>query len=536
MGYLASSLNLDLADDDILRWVLENQIRNERGDTLEFSNHFFLIDPLCDWSPNQVYLKAPQTGWTITMGVVKSIYAVKELGLNVGYTFPTRDMASTLVAEKFDQIIRYNDFIGKTIGPKEDVFQKQWGNSFLSIRGTFGEKEAIASTLDILIHDELDQSKREVVELYHSRLQFSKFKRKLVWSNPTSPNVGVGELWRESDQHHWFVECPHCGHRAFMDWFGGKTREKRNHTVERGVGAQARYVCGECHMEISEEARRTGDWRSKYPAKFANGKGWRGYWVNLMIAPWVPAQEMVDMEVGKSREYFYNMALGVPYQDEAVTVDRGVIFRNYNPVANSLASMAMGVDSGLDKHYVVGNLEGIVEVGVKRTWEEILEVQQKYRAICVIDSGPEITEPRRFIEALPGVFYVAKYQQDQAKQGNVRFGDKRDRAGWVYIDRNRTIQEVMEMWVEGRIKLSIRPQDLAPSFVKHYENMVRIKDVDALGRPKYSWEAANGEDHFCHAVVYWRAAMERANKRSSILMPKNYQEMDKLPSVVRVLQ
>lgn len=473
-----------------------------------------MIDPICDWSPLQVDLKAPQIGYTI-MKMLKAFYAASELELAIGYTFPTRDFASELVAEKADKLITNNPVIARSIGKKNDVFQKDVGKRSVAFRGTFGETEGIASTIDILMHDELNQSNQKRIELYESRLQFSKYKGRWLWSNPTTPNVGVGKFWKISDQMHWFITCPHCGHKSYLDWFAGRTKGKRNHTIDRKLEI---YICGVCRKELSDDSRRFGEWIAKYPKKYKNGKGWRGRWYSLLFMAWVPASEIMEKFRTKSKEYFYNMVLGLSYMDEAVLVDRGVIFSSYNSDQNSLTNMAMGVDSGLDKHYIVGNQEGIVEVGVKETWEEILTVRNKYQAVCVIDSGPDITEPRRFIQALPGIFYLANYQRDKARQGNVRFGAK-DKGGWVYIDRNRTIQEIMEMWVEKRIRISIRPLDLDSSFIKHYENMARIKDVDSLGRDIYKWEAGNGEDHFVHATVYWRAALDRIGQKSCVVSP-----------------
>lgn len=449
--------------------------------------------------------------------ICKTAYACDELGLNVGYTLPSDDFAAKFVTEKVDGIIANNPYLQSLIGDTDSKSMKQIGGRFAYFQGTFGEMGAISHTLDMLMHDEDDRSNQKVIGQYQSRMDFSKFKRTIKFSNPSAPAIGVGAKWRISDQQHWMVTCDNCGHESYMDWFGGKTRGKRNHTVHKGKRI---YVCGECAAMLPDDARRYGRWRAKYPSRYQGGLGWRGYWINQMFVPWLSASDLINKERNSSTEYFYNFVLGLPYRDQAASVDREVIYSAYSSRPNSRTGMAMGVDSGVRKHYVVGNIEGIVEVGVCDTWEEILQVQQRYQAKCVIDSGPDITEPRRFIKALSGTFFIANYQRDRAMSGNIRYG-LRDRRGWVYIDKHKTIQEVMEMWVERRIKINIRPQDISEEFIKHYENMARIKDVDSLGRPVYRWEADNGEDHFVNATVYWRAALERAGRKSRVLSPRN---------------
>ena len=38
-----------------------------------------------------------------------------------------------------------------------------------------------------------------------------------------------------------------------------------------------------------------------------------GYWIPLLLAPWITAKEILDYKADKTEEYFYNKVLGLPY-------------------------------------------------------------------------------------------------------------------------------------------------------------------------------------------------------------------------------
>lgn len=49
------------------------------------------------------------------------------------------------------------------------------------------------------------------------------------------------------------------------------------------------YACKNCNKEITDGMRRNGQWVKKFHDKQISG-----YWVPLLIAPWVSASDIID--------------------------------------------------------------------------------------------------------------------------------------------------------------------------------------------------------------------------------------------------
>ena len=55
-----------------LAFILNNNILSENGSPIEFRDHYFLIDPYVDMTPEQVVCKPSQIGWS-TLGINKAL-------------------------------------------------------------------------------------------------------------------------------------------------------------------------------------------------------------------------------------------------------------------------------------------------------------------------------------------------------------------------------------------------------------------------------------------------------------------------------
>lgn len=513
MGFLKSLLSKNLADDDILRWVLDNKIKTETGQPFELDgDHYFLIDPLCDWSPLQCDLKAPQIGYTV-MKMIKSFYAAGLASLAVGYTFPTREFASELVAEKMDKLIANNPTISNLVGKKNDVFQKDIGARSIQIRGTFGEREGIASTLDVLMHDEFDDSKTTVIETFESRLQKSLYKGRWLWSNPSAPETGVSKYWDISDQMHWFVTCSHCGHESYLDWFGGFTNQKKNHTIDR---EQKKYVCGECREELVDDDRRFGRWVAKHPERYKDGEGWRGRWYSLLMCGWVPASEIVDKWKNKTDEYFHIHVLGLPYLGRGNKLTQSLLFANlvdedYYPGTNE--RVIIGIDTGLKLDYVIGTQNGLFAQGDCEAYKTLDDYMAQWpRAIAIIDAGGDLIGSREFQERWPGRVFLCYFSGDRKTDDLVVWGDKD-----VRIDRNRCIQLVVDEFTDQRIPLYGTENDWY-DYALDWGNLSRKKVVDSVtGEAKGSKWVRNGRDHRALATTAWRVGLMRFSDSGAVI-------------------
>lgn len=474
----------------IHNWIVKNKILTEDGKPLDFFNHLFLFDIAKDFSPKQVIYKCSQVGGSL-INVIKVIYLMKQKGYNGIYSLPTQTDARDFVNGKVNRLVANNDIFKEYVKDQDSIEQKRIGDNVLYFRGSFTEKAAIMIPSDVNVYDEEDRSNLAVIDTYASRLKHSDYKGEWHFSNPSVLGHGVSRYWSRSDQKEWFVVCPICKDEQYLKW-------PDNVCMERGV-----FQCSKCHAELPDEARRIGRWVKKF-----KDKEFSGYHVSHLMAPWMTAKEIISDFENKPADYFYNFVLGLPYVSEDSTVSPDMIFRNCTDDINSQEQVVIGCDSGIKKHYVMGNKEGIFRYGVTEDWEDIERLLHEYEdAILVVDAMPDITGPRLLRQKFPGRVFLCHYARDRKTMQLVRWGTNKE-AGSVLVDRNRMIQLVVDEFNQRRIPLNGKPRDF-DEYYSHWETMYRQEDTDALGMPVFIWESSNGVDHYAHASIYWRAGMTR---------------------------
>lgn len=483
-------------------WLIEHDIKNELGLPISFDNHRFLWDIYADTSDNLVVLKAAQIGMS-TCEVLRMLYLSKSEGIDIVYTLPTDSDVQDFVGGKVNRIIDNNPVLQQYVADKDSIFQKQVGKSMVYFRSTWTKRRATMVTAQQLIHDELDASKTDVVEQYQSRLQAQKRKRRHVFSHPSVPSYGVDLFWQKSDQKHWFITCWHCTKEQYLDWPDSVDMENKW------------YKCKFCGGRLSDSMRRIGRWVPRF-----KDREFSGYWVNLMMCPWVSAAELIAKwkDIQTTKEYFFNMILGKPYESKEGSITRSDILRNISDELIEKDRIVIGSDSGIIKHYVVGTANGIFHYGKTENWNDISAILRMYpQSILVLDAMPDITGPRQLMEEFPGRVFMTFYKEDGKTKELVKWGEN-ENEGVVYIDRNRMIQHVVEEFKSGSVPLEGRPGDWE-DYIAHWMNIYRITSVNKLGQTVFKWEKKTTEDHWVHATNYWRAGVSRFGEKAKIVNP-----------------
>lgn len=491
----------NLEDYSIHAWIQNNHFLNELGKQIEFNQHFFLFDPYRDWTPKQAIIKCSQVGFSLMM-ILKVLYAAQKKRYNIIYTLPTVRDVQEFVPSKVDQFIANNPSLQGIVGVKDNYSQKMIGDRFIYFKGTFsgtskdkkGESATgIMLTADILAHDESDRSDQKVIEQYSSRLDYSEYKGQWYFSNPSIPNIGAHKQFLLSDQKHYFITCKRCNHKQYMTFEGSIDQERRI------------FVCQKCNKELGSEDRRKGQWVKKWRDKEISG-----YWINQLMAPWKTADEILSAYETKSKEFFYNFVLGQPYLSSEAKIDRELITKNIiekYPEDIDKKHVIIGVDQGLKKHYVVGNMTEIFRVGVTEDWDDIEKMIKQYNAIAVIDALPDLTIPRKLMKKYQGRVYLCVYKRDKTEKKIVTFGIQ-DKAGFVYADRNASLQQMVDALVEGEIHYTVDVEGLE-QYIEQWQTVYRRVEEDSQGIPRQIWDTVNGNDHFFHAQNYWWIGRQR---------------------------
>lgn len=497
-------------------WIEYHNIKNEKGEPIEFLKHQFLIDIYNDQSDNLVVTKAAQIGLS-TLEILKNFRDAERYKMDIIYTLPSDADVSIFVGGKVNRIIQNNPYLSKLTKDKDSVEQKQIGKSMVYFRGTWTKKAAIMVTADRLVHDEVDSSKLDVIADYQARLQHSKFKQTHLFSHPSVPNSGVDIQWQISDQKEWFIKCPHCGYSQMLTW---NTEEPKKMSINI---EKRRFECKKCHKELDWHARAKGEWRAR---KGRENAKWSGYHISLLMAPWMTANDIIEKyeEVLKGRQtmdYFYNKILGLAYAGGGNTVTEDMIKNLVTDETNMhQGRMVIGVDTGIALRYVYGNEQGLLGYGEmtdympddnnKLPLEQTLEYFLKRfpHSIMVIDQGGDIIGSRKLRNKYPGRVFLCFYARDRKTMQLIRWG-KGDENGNVVADRNRMIQLVVDEVSDSRFKLYRGTKEDWHDYWLHWSHIYRVKEEDpSLGTPIYKW-LRNDRDDWVHATVYWRIGISK---------------------------
>lgn len=510
-------LPLDPSDFSIHAWIRKFEIKNEKGDPIEFKNHLFLFDIYADQSDKLVVLKAAQVGVS-TLEILKNMYDARSRKMDIIYTLPSDSDVSVFVGGKVNRIIANNPHLLELVADKDSVEQKAIGKSMMYFRGTWTKKSAIMVTADRLVHDEKDSSKQDVVRDYQSRLYHSKFKQTHVFSHPTVPNNGVDIEWQLSDQKEWFVTCPHCKHEQFLSW--------DIESPDMSIDIKRReFICKACKGVLSASDRAVGRWIPQRP-----GAAWSGYHISLLMAPWITAGEIIDKfnDQKQTTDYFYNKVLGLPYAGSGNVATEDTILGTVTTEKNGDDSrIVVGVDTGKKLRYVVGNKLGLMGYGEMSYYEadpsmgipleQTLEYYLKKfeNSIMVIDEGGDITGPIKLRSKYPGRVFLCHYQADHKSMQLIRWGEG-DEYGKVLADRNRMIQFVIEEFRQRRLKLYNGTRNDWYDYWLHWKHIYRVAEEDELGIVRHKWLRSDRDD-WVHATVYWRIGIARFGSMGAIL-------------------
>ncbi len=459
-------------------------ITNDQGEKLDFKDHPFLWDIFSDFSPELCCRKAAQIGFS-TMANIKALWLAKNRKLDIIYSLPAANDIREFVAGKTNRLINNNPIFQTWTEDKDSIEQKRVGNNNIYFRGTWTDRAALMIPADLYIADEVDRSKQDVVSAFSSRLQHSKYQWEWHFSNPSAPSVGVDKMWEISDQKHWFVKCDGCNLKQFL-------------TMDNIMGTPPYYGCTKCKKELD---RHKGEWVKRWRDKSVSG-----YWISLLMCPWVPASRILEYKKDKAEDYFANMVLGVPYIGKGNVLTQNLLFQNLVSRINPQDSRPIiGVDTGVDIRYTVGNKYGLFYFGECKDYSELEKLLDRWPdAIMVIDQGGDIIGPRKLREKYQNRVFLCFYRANRKSDELITWNDD---DGTVTADRDKLIQLVVDEFTEKRIPICGTQAEWWDYWV-HWSHIYRTAEEDSLGVIKYKWLRSDRDD-WCHATVYWRIGMSR---------------------------
>jgi hypothetical protein len=251
----------------------------------------------------------------------------------------------------------------------------------------------------------------------------------------------------------------------------------------------------------------------------------------LWIRPEISASVIAEKKRTKSREYFANFVAGLPYLNTTNMLSLQLLESNIvKEVNEQTGRVIIGVDTGHNIHYTIGNKQGIFyhgyipSIAENEASESPIEHYDPYdeldklmtttfpTAIMVADQGGDLIGIRKLQAKHKGRVFLCWFVKEQRSQQLIRWGEG-DEYGKVLVDRNRAIQVVVDEIKDGRFPIcNGTKEDWFPYF-SHWLNMYRVQEIQGEeGDPQYNWRwvwKRKGADHWALATIYMRVGLDR---------------------------
>ena len=489
-------------------WVKENNFVNEKGELITFDNHLFQWQIFADMNPEQCIKKCAQVGISVLMNL-KVFHLAKYRGITTIYTMPSDTDVWEFVKTKTDKIYISNPELRKDL-VSDNIGLKQVGNNFIYFKGAISKTAPISTTADLLLHDELDRSELSIIEQYRSRISASKYKGIWKISNPSLTGVGVDEDWKKSDRKEWFVRCKQCQQEQYLTW---------DDNVDEIKGI---YVCRACGKPLTDKDRRAGQWKPTAEGRVS------GYHISQMMASWLSAKDLIKEKEERGIEYFYNFVLGEPYSVGEMMDFRRIIEDCWTSEPQDKEPFYMGIDIGKVKHYVIGSDKGIFKIGKCESREELEDLLRRYNPRYVIDAGPERTWAEEIRNKFPKGTLCFLNKKNDAKAivewgGEKNTDEDRKKVGYVFVDRNRAIDQMLYEMARGEILYSVDSRTLE-QYIQHWLVMRRIIEETKQNK-RYVWDSTTTENHYVFSTLFYWLAKQRGGKVSFIADVKPKKEI-----------
>jgi len=458
-----------------------------------------------------VLSKAAQIGGT-TWAILRSLHACLT-GLNVVYFFPTRTDVIEFSKSRVSPLLADNPLLSRMMTDTDTAGLKRIGDAYLYLRGmqsTVGMKSVPA---DMIVFDELDETSPAAKVMAKERLAHSDYKRIVELSNPSLPDYGIDEQYQKSDQRHWTLRCPGCGHWSAPEKeFPAKLGEEVKIIRPRRDGT-CFLACTKCGGELDIIA---GEWVADFP-----GRSLHGYRISQLFSSKVdPGEILTEYRTTRFPDRFYNLKIGIPWADLERRLDIMSVLSlcTDTPIAERCdrCTCVMGVDTGKNLHVVIlrdgegndGEKRHLIHLAVCQDFSDLDRIMEQFHIWrCVIDGLPETHATRDFARRHPGRVFLCFFNEHQ------RGRPKWDRESFtVQVNRTEALDASRAAIRQRQVTLP-RRQPIIEEFAHHMSADAKILvENEETGAKKFKY-VRTGEDHLSLAFTYaWLATSDQRRR------------------------
>lgn len=234
---------------------------------------------------------------------------------------------------------------------------------------------------------------------------------------------------------------------------------------------------------------------------------------------------------------------GEPYISPNDLIKEEALLKCLSPETNSQSGrIIIGVDTGHNIYYTLTNEEGVFYHGYCPTVEEMgndpkydpydeigRRLDQYPKSILVADQGGDLIGIRKLQAKYPGRVFLCWFTKESKNKALSRWGEGEE-FGKVFVDRNRTIQLVVDEIREQRVIFNGTKEEWKP-FFDHAMNIYRIKEIQGKDEndPQYGWRwvwKRKGPDHWFMSLIYGLVGLDKyGSTMAKIVQEDFYQGM-----------
>lgn len=531
MARLVSSMSAH-SRETICEFITENTYL--RGEKFSFTDHEYQEYILRDQSREKVIIKSAQMG--ISEMSARLALAMGNLisGFSTIYTLPSAKAAMHFMKTRIDPIIQGSDYLKEAISKTVDnTDMKQFGESYLHLKGAQVDAQAISVPADMLIGDEVDNSNQDVLTLFESRLIHSKYQYSVKLSTPSVPGYGIDLAYKQSRRHVHLTKCQCCNHWFEPDYFKHIRIPGFNGDIAKDIVKstfanpkfrwQESFVgCPKCGKP-ADLSHINRNWVCENPNDSFVAAGFK---VSPFSCPNIilPSHLVRDSVKYERLQDFYNQRLGMALEDKEASLSEEELLKSLVTEDVSLTHpMVMGLDMGNlcactiaavlpDDRLVVIYREMIP---LFKVYERRAELARMYKVrSCVVDHGPYTETVYRMQQADSRVFagvyvrnkktaeiYKVKEQEEDKEEGKQELrvvNIARDKA-FDYIMGAFRQSKILVKATQGVVKEQLSEDDAM--WVRHLQDQKRVREFDG-DELIFVWRKVTGEDHMHHSLLY----------------------------------
>jgi len=316
------------------------------------SNAEYQREPMRALSPGTpfqevILMWASQVGKTAIV-LFLAAYHIEHDPAPILFIEPSEDLCKVISKDRIDPMIRDTP----RLSSKKDTMHKPFPGGQLTFGWASSPAQLASRPIRVLITDEegrydaapnkegdpVDQGKKRMAT-------FSNRKHARVSSPALRRTCRITKAFETSDQRHFYIPCPQCGHMQTLVW------EQIKWPIDHPEDAY--YVCSENGCEITEADKfamiRAGEWRAHNP-----GASTAGFHLNALYSTigytWGEiAGEFVKCQgIPDKLQVFTNTVLALPWDEQAEGADLNEIQKRAEPYPAPAPAWAVIFTCGAD--------------------------------------------------------------------------------------------------------------------------------------------------------------------------------------------